>query len=405
MEFKDYSPKTFLGTKKISKQEIIAKRAFKDEPKKDFFQKNTDSKKVVDKSRRNFLLGVMATGAVAVGAPALKKVEDVTDTINKLSNFKKRVKEKIEEFEPFSSQEYEQTETENEYYISEEELSDEETHQIKNMLNFNSRIEFNAQKNELLQRLWRERYEEHILYKREFAKSYVRIEKHKDELTKIFSRYGVPQEFIYLSIPESYAKSKALSHKGAMGDYQFMKATAIQYGLRVDEHVDERTDLLKSATACARFLSDLYKKLGNWNLALYAYNGGFSRRYANQMRIENKTPSEEGFWRYMGQQAENIRQEMKSKKDLEYSITQKDTISSIAKKYAISTEKLLHYNKITNPRKVRLGQKIKIPLTQENREKIYNKKVSGIWENINYVPKCTAVFKIVTEGGFIQKEA
>lgn len=90
----------------------------------------------------------------------------------------------------------------------------------------------------------------------------------------ILTKYNVPPEFLFLSMAESEFLTKAFSVKKASGLWQFMPPTAKQYGLRIDEFVDERKDFIKSTEAAAKHLSSLYKKFGKWYLAAIAYNCG-----------------------------------------------------------------------------------------------------------------------------------
>ncbi len=93
-------------------------------------------------------------------------------------------------------------------------------------------------------------------------------------IKNILTKYNIPPEFLFLSMAESEFLIKAYSVKKASGLWQFMPPTAKQYGLRIDDFVDERKDFIKSTEAAAKYLSSLHKKFGKWYLAAIAYNCG-----------------------------------------------------------------------------------------------------------------------------------
>ena len=86
--------------------------------------------------------------------------------------------------------------------------------------------------------------------------------------------YQLPLELKYLPVIESALDPVAVSRAGATGLWQFMLTTGKAYGLEVNSMSDDRRDPVKSSMAAARYLSDLYKLFGDWNLVIAAYNCG-----------------------------------------------------------------------------------------------------------------------------------
>jgi membrane-bound lytic murein transglycosylase D len=89
----------------------------------------------------------------------------------------------------------------------------------------------------------------------------------------IFREEGLPADLAYLPLVESSFNWRARSSVGAVGMWQFMAATARKF-LRINGVVDERRDPLVSTRAAARLLKENYRLLGNWPLAITAYNHG-----------------------------------------------------------------------------------------------------------------------------------
>jgi membrane-bound lytic murein transglycosylase D len=86
--------------------------------------------------------------------------------------------------------------------------------------------------------------------------------------------YNVPAELKYLPIIESSMNSHAISRVGATGLWQFMFSTAKGYGLNMDNFVDERKDPIQASYAAAAYFKDAFAELGDWLLAIAAYNCG-----------------------------------------------------------------------------------------------------------------------------------
>jgi Soluble lytic murein transglycosylase and related regulatory proteins (some contain LysM/invasin domains) len=124
-----------------------------------------------------------------------------------------------------------------------------------------------------------------------------RLEGYLPLFRETFSRRGVPPELIPLCVVESAVSPRAVSPAGAAGMWQLMPATARQYGLRVDGVTDERFDVVRSTDAAARLLADLRRSLGNWPLAVMAYNCGAGRVKGAVVRAGGTDPWE--VWKYV----------------------------------------------------------------------------------------------------------
>lgn len=89
----------------------------------------------------------------------------------------------------------------------------------------------------------------------------------------ILEKNGVPDDLKFLCVIES-GLSNATSGAGAKGFWQFMPATAKEYGMEVNDFVDERYHVEKSTEMACKYLKNAKEKLGSWSLAAAAYNSG-----------------------------------------------------------------------------------------------------------------------------------
>lgn len=93
----------------------------------------------------------------------------------------------------------------------------------------------------------------------------------------ILKEEGIPDDFKYLMVIESNLNPNARSAAGAGGLWQFMKTTGRQYGLEVNDNIDERYHIEKATRAACKYLKDAYEKYNNWAAVAASYNAGQAR--------------------------------------------------------------------------------------------------------------------------------
>lgn len=112
-----------------------------------------------------------------------------------------------------------------------------------------------------------------------------RSERYFRQVEPILKQYGIPDDLKYLMAIESNLSPKALSTAGAAGLWQFTKTTGREFGLVIDNEVDERYNIEKETAVACQFLKRAYAKYGDWMTVAASYNagqGGISRRLADQ---------------------------------------------------------------------------------------------------------------------------
>jgi membrane-bound lytic murein transglycosylase D len=93
-------------------------------------------------------------------------------------------------------------------------------------------------------------------------------------IEKVLKAHDMPEDLKYVAIIESALRPHAGSRKGAIGFWQFMKATGLRYGLVIDSEKDQRRNIFYSTQAAIAYFKELYDLLGSWTLSAAAYNMG-----------------------------------------------------------------------------------------------------------------------------------
>lgn len=138
------------------------------------------------------------------------------------------------------------------------------------------------------------KYVDYFLYKRpNFVKQML---ERKEFYFPIFEQYlakhGIPDEMKYLALLESGLNPTAVSHAKAVGLWQFMSPTGREYGLKINDYMDERMHIEKSTEASFRYLTWLYNYFHDWELALASYNTG----PGNLRRAIRKSGGKTDYW-------------------------------------------------------------------------------------------------------------
>lgn len=116
---------------------------------------------------------------------------------------------------------------------------------------------------------------------------------------QIIQEEEMPSEIYYLAMVESGFNPLAVSRAKAVGMWQFISSTGQLYGLNSNTSpwIDERRDPIKSTRAAMRHLKDLFNELGDWHLAIAAYNCGINAVQKAISRLE--TTDTVNFWNIM----------------------------------------------------------------------------------------------------------
>ncbi|NLI83510.1 MAG: transglycosylase SLT domain-containing protein [Deltaproteobacteria bacterium] len=110
-----------------------------------------------------------------------------------------------------------------------------------------------------------------------------RMERYFPWLEKELLRNGLPDDLKYVAVAESDLILSAASPAGAVGPWQFIRATGARFDLTQTNLVDERMDFETSTVSAFRYLRSLHQMFSNWTLAVAAYNCG-EKRVQDEMR-------------------------------------------------------------------------------------------------------------------------
>jgi len=123
-----------------------------------------------------------------------------------------------------------------------------------------------------------EEFQSQLLFsKKPYARKLNKAHLFVPQIKKVLRENEIPSAFLYLVMAESNFVLDASSNKSAKGLWQFMEPTANHFGLRTNEYIDERMDIVKSTEAAVTYLKKLHGMFDKWYLAAVAYNCGEGR--------------------------------------------------------------------------------------------------------------------------------
>lgn len=115
-----------------------------------------------------------------------------------------------------------------------------------------------------------------------------RAHKYFPVIEPILARNNIPDDFKYLAVAESGLEN-VVSPAGATGFWQILKGTGREYGLEVNDNVDERYHLQKSTQVACDYLNKWKDRFGTWTLTAAAYNAGPAgiQKYMNLQKVDD----------------------------------------------------------------------------------------------------------------------
>ncbi|MBO3272630.1 LysM peptidoglycan-binding domain-containing protein [Hymenobacter defluvii] len=93
-------------------------------------------------------------------------------------------------------------------------------------------------------------------------------------IDRVFQEEGVPLDFRYLALQESGLQGDAQSIHDAVGYWQFKREAATDFGLLMNDQVDERKHIVTASHAAAKYFKRSHNAFHNWLDVLLSYNLG-----------------------------------------------------------------------------------------------------------------------------------
>lgn len=135
---------------------------------------------------------------------------------------------------------------------------------------------------------WRKRYAGNP---RTFSRHLEQILPLLDFVSIEVERAGLPAEFVFIPLVESWYKPEAIGPGGPAGMWQMISSTSRNHGIHITAGYDGRLSPVESTRAALSYLKTLQRMFGGWQAIVMAYNAGEGRLMRAFRRSANRNVS------------------------------------------------------------------------------------------------------------------
>lgn len=228
-----------------------------------------------------------------------------------------------------------------------------QTHQVPDEITFGGiRVKLTPKAREIVQK----DLDRLLKYQSYFDKKVEKARAHMPVIERVMREEGLPTDFRFLVIQESDLEGDAVSSSNAVGYWQFKKPTGIEMGLRIDNQIDERMNLVSATRAACTYLKKSNYYFDNWVYALLSYHEGITGAKpqtqkgnygAGKMEVDHKM-----HWYVLRNFAyklafeQPLSQQIQGKMTfVEYTQSANKSLKDIARETSVPIEDLQAYNK------------------------------------------------------------
>ena len=211
-------------------------------------------------------------------------------------------------------------------------------------------------------------------------------------IERILDEEEMPNDLKFLALQESSLKSEAVSSSNAVGFWQFKKETGEEYGLVINDKIDERKNIVSSTRAASRYIKNSNFLFENWIFSVLSYLEGLSgakaivdpKLYgAKRMNIDENT-----HWYIIKFIAHKIAFEgfiNASEYNNNYSVFENNSFNSIKKlsdNLSINSDDIYKWNTWIKSDKIP-SDRVYAFIIPEKKENVFTKVTSSIGEKVN----------------------